>query len=98
MKPIEVKAGSKYGSLVVVREVANLGKRKFLCKCSCGNNVEIRLDHLQSGHTSSCGKCGIEHAGKRLSLKAWAEQHGIKESTLRARLKTMSIREALERK
>ena len=97
MKRIEVKAGAKYGSLTVVREVENLGKRKFRCKCSCGNEVDIRLDHLQSGHTSSCGSCGIEHSGKRMTLKQWASLYGLKESTLRARLKTMDMREALER-
>lgn len=33
-----------------------------------------------------------------MSLKDWAMSHKIKESTLRARLKTMEMREALERK
>lgn len=95
MRRIEVSSGKKFGQLTVVREVANVGKRKFLCRCSCGNNVEIRLDHLKSGHTSSCGKCGIEHDGKRNSLKEWAKMYQINESTLRARLKTMPMREAL---
>jgi hypothetical protein len=56
------------------------------------------LDHLQSGHTSSCGNCGVEYNGMRMSIKDWAMSHKIKESTLRARLKTMGMREALERK
>jgi hypothetical protein len=56
------------------------------------------LDHLQSGHTSSCGNCGVEHNGIRMLIKDWAMSNKIKESTLRARLKTMSMREALERK
>ena len=98
MKPIEVKPGATYGNLTVVFEVDSFGKRKFRCKCSCGSEVDARLDHMQSGHTSSCGKCGIEYAGKRMSLKAWALHYGIKESTLRSRLKTMTMREALERK
>jgi hypothetical protein len=98
MRRTVVPAGSKYGSLTVIREHFSGGKRKFLCKCSCGNEVEVRLDHMQSGHTSSCGSCGIEHAGKKMSLKQWAFAYGIKESTLRARLKTMSMQEALERR
>lgn len=98
MRRIEIDSGEKYGMLTVVNEVASTGKRKFLCKCSCGNEVEVRLDHLQSGHTSSCGNCGVEHNGIRMSLKDWAMSHKIKESTLRARLKTMGMREALERK
>jgi hypothetical protein len=74
------------------------GKRRFTCKCDCGQSVLVRLDHLRSGHTSSCGKCGIEHKGERRTIRAWAESKGIKESTLRARLKIMGIGEALERK
>jgi len=98
MQPIKVTPGTEYGELSVVRESESSGKRKFLCKCSCGTKVVVRLDHLRSGHTSSCGMCGILHAGKRMTLKQWAEAYGIKESTLRARLKTMSMREALIRK
>lgn len=98
MRRMLIPSGKKYGLLSVVDEITSTGKRKFLCKCSCGNSVEVRLDHLQSGHTSSCGNCGIEHAGKRMTLKSWASLYGIKESTLRARLKTMSMREALERR
>ena len=99
MKPIEVKPGTKYGELVVVREAALLGgKRKFVCKCTCGNQTEIRLDHLRSGHTTSCGECGISMDGKRMTIVQWAEANGIKDSTLRARLKKMSLREAIGRK
>ena len=98
MRRIEVKPGTVYGDLVIICEVESSGKRKFRCHCECGAETEVRLDHLQSGHTSSCGKCGIYHAGKRLTLKEWATSHGIKESTLRARLKTMEMKEALERK
>jgi hypothetical protein len=98
MRRIEVKPGTVYGNLKVICEVESSGKRKFRCDCTCGDQAEVRLDHLQSGHTSSCGMCGIYHAGKKMTLKEWATSHGIKESTLRARLKTMSMREALERK
>jgi transcription elongation factor Elf1 len=98
LRPIVIASGKKYGELTVVREVAFIGKRKFLCECLCGNKVEVRLDHLQSGHTSSCGNCGVEYNGMRMSIKDWAMSHKIKESTLRARLKTMGMREALERK
>jgi len=98
MRRIELGAGKKYGMLAVISEVTTAGKRKFRCKCACGREVDVRLDHLQSGHTSSCGKCGIEHSGERKTLKDWAHMYGINESTLRARLKKMSMREALERK
>lgn len=29
--------------------------RYFLCSCSCGNEVEVTLGNLRSGHTTSCG-------------------------------------------
>lgn len=98
MKRIEINADSEFGELVVVQEVEPLGtKRRFLCKCSCGALVTVRLDHLRSGHTQTCGNCGIEHDGERMSLREWASMAGLPESTLRARLKTMEMREALLR-
>lgn len=98
MKPIQVAPGTKYGDLSVIKEVESEGKRKFLCKCSCGKVASVRLDHLRSGHTSSCGECGIECGGKRMTIVQWAEANGINESTLRARLKKMDIKEALLRR
>ena len=97
MKRIEVQAGEQYSDLTVVREVESKGKRHFVCKCSCGAKVNVRLGHLRSGHSTSCGRCGIKHNGKRRTIREWAEISGINESTLRARLKIMGIKEALKR-
>ena len=98
MKRLEIAADEKYGELVMVQEVEQISsKRRFLCECSCGAEVVVRLDHLRSGHTQSCGNCGIEHDGERMSLRDWASMVGLPESTLRARLKTMDMREALLR-
>ena len=94
-----VKPGNVYGELTVVREVeASAGKRHVLCKCACGQQRTVRLGHLTSGHSTSCGKCGIEYQGKRKTIAAWAAQYGINKSTLRARLKAgLDIGEALKR-
>ena len=98
MKRLEIAEDAKFGDLVVIQEVEAAGtKRRFLCKCSCGASPTVRLDHLRSGHTQSCGNCGIEHEGERMSLRDWANLAGMPESTLRARLKTMDMREALLR-
>ena len=98
MKRIEIADGAQYGDLVAIQEVEQLGtKRRFLCKCVCGTLVTVRLDHLRSGHTQTCGNCGIQHEGERMSLREWASLAGFPESTLRARLKTMSMQEALLR-
>lgn len=98
MQRLEIPAGTAYGDLEVTREIESRGKRHFLCRCSCGNEVKVRLDHLRSGHTSSCGGCGVEFGGKRKTVAQWARDKGIKESTLRARLRVMKLGEALERK
>lgn len=98
MKKLEVTVDAKYGNLVVIQEVEPAGtKRRFLCECACGATKVVRLDHLRSGHTQTCGSCGIVHDGERMSLRSWAELAGIPESTLRARLKIMSMQEALLR-
>jgi len=97
MKRIEVKPGTEYGELTVIREVESTGKRHFLCKCSCGQQVTARLGHLTSGHSTTCGKCGVEYNGQRKTVSEWASLYGLKESTLRARLKVMGIEEALKR-
>lgn len=96
MKRLEIKPGTQYGELVVIREAEYSGKRKFLCKCSCGQQVVVRLGHLRSGHSTKCGRCGITYKGRQLNIGQWAREYNINESTLRARLKTMSIGEALE--
>jgi hypothetical protein len=97
MQRLTIKPETEYGDLTVVREVESPDKRRFLCRCSCGREVRVRLDHLRSGHTASCGKCGLELDGERKTVKAWAASRGIKESTLRARLKVMGLAEALKR-
>jgi hypothetical protein len=98
MKRLEVAADATFGELVVVKEVEPVSKkRRFLCKCSCGADTTVRLDHLRSGHTQSCGNCGIEHDGERMTLREWAKLASLPESTLRARLATMTMAEAMLR-
>lgn len=97
MRRIEVKAGDTYGDLKVIKEVEVSGKRHFLCVCACGQKATVRLGHLRSGHSTSCGRCGVLFQGKRKTVSEWARQYNLKESTLRARLKVMSIGEALKR-
>lgn len=95
MRRIELQPGEVYGELTVVKEAYSPKKRKYLCKCSCGNETKVRLDHLRTGHTTSCGRCGVEYKGVRKTLVEWARLYGIKESTLRFRLKTMKMKDAL---
>jgi hypothetical protein len=51
----------KYNRLKVLKEIdphftpSGTKMRIFICQCDCGKEVKIRLKHLKSGHTKSCG-------------------------------------------
>ena len=50
--------GEKFGKLTVLRKIGRKNKRKsnyWLCRCDCGNEIEVREDSLRNGHTKSCG-------------------------------------------
>lgn len=82
--------GNRFGSLVVIQEVApeqwgRYKKRIALCRCDCGQETTTRLEYLRSGHTSTCGCQRAEivrglnttHGGSGTRLhKTW---HGMKE-------------------
>lgn len=59
---VEVPVGARFGRLVVVSELpvrrhsSGGTQRWFCCRCDCGEEREVRLGHLRSGHTSSCGR------------------------------------------
>ena len=44
-------------------------KRYCTCKCSCGKEIENRLDHVLSGRTKSCGHLSRERAIETRSEK-----------------------------
>lgn len=53
--------GQKFGKLTVIKRANNhkmpsgQTKTMWLCKCDCGNEVEIMYEHIVSSHTTSCG-------------------------------------------
>lgn len=53
--------GRKYGRLTIVAEAEDIRfssvsvKRVFVCRCECGNVLEVRYDAMASGNTKSCG-------------------------------------------
>jgi len=63
--------GSNFGRLTCMRRVdppesaANKHNRYYLCQCSCGNEVVVRLSDLLSGGTKSCGCLHSELAAER---------------------------------
>lgn len=54
--------GKRYGNLTVLGLAVDIPgkKKKWLCKCGCGNKVVVAGSNLQSGHTKHCQKCGYE--------------------------------------
>jgi hypothetical protein len=50
------KTGQRFGRLIVVKRVENVGdKVQWLCKCTCGNKKIVRAYALTLGLTRSCG-------------------------------------------
>ena len=49
--------GKKFNNLSVIKRVENTkhGKTKWLCKCDCGNTVEVVGSNLINGNTKGCG-------------------------------------------
>lgn len=50
-------AGKKFGKLTVIKYLNKGGKygKIWLCKCDCGNEVEVGTANLKNGHKTSCG-------------------------------------------
>lgn len=51
MKRLDL-TGKNFGRLTALRKVNN---NKWLCRCDCGNMVEVITSNLTRGHTTSCG-------------------------------------------
>ncbi|MCO4469329.1 hypothetical protein Si141_01372 [Streptococcus infantarius subsp. infantarius] len=50
--------GKRYGRLIVVEKTGKKARGKenvYLCKCDCGNTVEVRSGLLSQGRKKSCG-------------------------------------------
>ena len=74
MGRFNVSPGTRFGRLVVVdeapiyRQPNGKVRRRFVCKCDCGNEVTIALGGLRNAGTSSCGCLQRETTSKVKSL------------------------------
>ena len=70
--------GRRYGSLTVIKlAVDETGKKKkWLCKCDCGEECIVAGSNLQSGHTLHCSKCGNAISAEK------KKKHGISHTKL----------------
>ena len=82
--------GQRFGRLTAIRFVGKNNNSKenlWLCRCDCGNEVEVTLGRLSSGNTKSCGCLKKEFAkqnnykyenlvGKRFGILTVTEELG----------------------
>lgn len=71
-------AGMKFGNLTAIRPCGKKNNRTvWLCKCDCGNEIEVVGTSLSSGNTKSCGCLTKKHGmfGTRI-YNVW---HAMKE-------------------
>jgi hypothetical protein len=72
MKALDL-SGMRFGRLLVIHRVENIGKRAaWLCLCDCGANVIVQSTSLTRGNTKSCGclqKDIARETGSRLLTK-----------------------------
>lgn len=56
-RPLTVNIGDRYGLLTVVARVDDGPRRtvRYLCRCDCGNEIEILAGNLRDSKTKSCG-------------------------------------------
>ena len=56
-KQAEDLTGRRFGELTVLRRAENdqLGKVRWVCRCSCGKETTVQALRLKSGRTRSCG-------------------------------------------
>lgn len=76
MREKEDVIGVVFGRLTVVSEINTKGgRRRVLCKCTCGKTKEVLLGHLRSNKIVSCGCYRLERI--RESNSKTATRHGM---------------------
>lgn len=74
VKPASVEP--RYGRLTVI-SLGPLGPKHRLvnCVCDCGQRVSVRMDHMKSGRTTSCGCFRGEVSGSRMRTHGLNAKH-----------------------
>ena len=68
-------SGKKYGRLTVLYRIPDSSMWK--CECECGNYIEVSTNHLNSGHTQSCGCLQKDRTSETSSLNLVGEKYGL---------------------
>lgn len=68
----------RFGKLVAIKPCGNKRKKTvWLCKCDCGNEVEVIGTALSIGNTNSCGCTKVKH--KMFGTRLYNVWHTMKE-------------------
>jgi hypothetical protein len=57
--------GQRFGRLTVLSVVVRNRSRRWLCRCDCGNELDVARNNLRSGCTKSCGCLRREKAAEK---------------------------------
>lgn len=85
--PLEI--GKKYNDWTVVRQ---LSLNRVVCKCECGDEQEISIQHMLAGKSKRCRTC----ANKRPSYRWRSSQFDETQAKYPAKLKT-AVTDAIKR-
>ena len=72
--------GEKFGRLTIIAEIEKTSARRMKCKCECGKEKDVFLNHLRSGKTKSCGCYNIEVSTQK--IVEVGTKHGLYKHTL----------------
>ena len=70
-KVVADESNNTYGKLTVKHFIQSKNNRKmWLCKCECGNLIEVSTTDLRTGAVKSCGKCPsqLSHGANAIKL------------------------------
>lgn len=65
-KPLLYSSGHETGALTVLRYVGstrNKGERKYICRCTCGSEIEVRQSRIANQH--GCRSCSTRKAKEK---------------------------------
>lgn len=64
-------SGKNFGKLTAIKRLpkSKTGCRIWLCKCSCGNMVEVKSAYLKNGNTKSCGCLRLKYTDPTMRAK-----------------------------
>jgi hypothetical protein len=86
--------GKKFGKLTVIGEAPSREKDLapyWKCKCKCGNETEVRGQHLTNGITKSCGELYHRRGKENYSWTGFGEISGSYFASLKKSAKTRKI-------